>query len=503
MYSNHSGCCLFYCLSDLPVGVADECHQDPNCPYKVHLDRDACWGYESACPPGEAYSQPSCPGDARGWVNTKKEQRETFYKQADFGYVKKRRSELAVYCQPEQEVDSSLECSDHLRFCRGKNLWLDLRHLTKRSDPVLYHTDVLMKGQIGGHCRVDEELLKKNTDMISFLQSWGPEMRHFQRIDKPVARQSEQCDIWVEKPAYVMKLDAIGNMYHHFCDFFNLYASLHVNNSDERAFFNDTQVLVWTTYQYRTNFAPAFTAFTENPIWNLKDVSGKRVCFREVMFPLLPRMIFGLYYNTPLIWGCEESGLFHAFSRHMLHRLGVFGREGIVDDRIHITILSRQTKYRQILNEGELTQALQKNENYVVHRAVYSHQVDLQYQLRQDQWTDIFVGMHGSGLTHLLFLPDWAVVFEIYNCGDPNCYQDLARLRGIKYMTWEDSSKFTPQDEGYHPQLKGAHEKFTNYTFDVAEFQRLIEKAVKYVKGHQGWQNLQAKTQSTPGHQEL
>lgn len=34
-----------------------------------------------------------------------------------------------------------------------------------------------------------------------------------------------------------------------------------------------------------------------------------------------------------------------------------------------------------------------------------------------------------------------------YNCGDANCYQDLARLRGIKYMTWEDLTKLKPEDE--------------------------------------------------------
>lgn len=28
--------------------------------------------------------------------------------------------------------------------------------------------------------------------------------------------------------------------------------------------------------------------------------------------------------------------------------------------------------------------------------------------------SDIFIGMHGSGLTHLLFLPDWAAAFEMY-----------------------------------------------------------------------------------------
>ena len=27
--------------------------------------------------------------------------------------------------------------------------------------------------------------------------------------------------------------------------------------------------------------------------------------------------------------------------------------------------------------------------------------------------SDLFIGMHGAGLTHSLFLPDWAAVFEL------------------------------------------------------------------------------------------
>lgn len=34
-------------------------------------------------------------------------------------------------------------------------------------------------------------------------------------------------------------------------------------------------------------------------------------------------------------------------------------------------------------------------------------------QLRITHNSDIFIGMHGAGLTHLLFLPDWAVIFEL------------------------------------------------------------------------------------------
>jgi protein O-GlcNAc transferase len=92
--------------------------------------------------------------------------------------------------------------------------------------------------------------------------------------------------------------------------------------------------------------------------------------------------------------------------------------------------------------------------------------------------------MHGAGLTHLLFLPDWATIFEIHNCEDKDCYLDLARLRGVKYFTWENEGKAYPQDEGKHPTLGTPHKKFTNYAFDKYEFAHIVRKMVKYVKEH-------------------
>jgi hypothetical protein len=32
---------------------------------------------------------------------------------------------------------------------------------------------------------------------------------------------------------------------------------------------------------------------------------------------------------------------------------------------------------------------------------------------QQSHNLDIFIGMHGAGLTHMLFMPDWAAVFEV------------------------------------------------------------------------------------------
>lgn len=67
--------------------IGKACKQDPKCLYADHVDRNASWGYERVeRDPSRLYHvKPTCPGDHRGWVKTKKAQYETFYTQADFG----------------------------------------------------------------------------------------------------------------------------------------------------------------------------------------------------------------------------------------------------------------------------------------------------------------------------------------------------------------------------------------------------------------------------------
>lgn len=65
--------------------LAEECELDDNCPFKKYLNTKKCWGYENYCSMENSYSVPSCPGDHKGWVSTKKAQFDTFFAQADFG----------------------------------------------------------------------------------------------------------------------------------------------------------------------------------------------------------------------------------------------------------------------------------------------------------------------------------------------------------------------------------------------------------------------------------
>lgn len=157
---------------------------------------------------------------------------------------------------------------------------------------------------------------------------------------------------------------------------------------------------------------------------------------------------------------------------------------------MRITFLSRKTKFRNVLNEEELIAAIREMRGVEVRRVAFTKELTFKQQLEITRNTDVFIGMHGAGLTHLLFLPDWATVFELYNCGDAGCYKDLARLRGVSYLTWQNSTKVFPQDEGTHPDGNGAHAKFTNYKFEVREFVRLVRKAVKRVRDNDKYQRF-------------
>ncbi|XP_023241588.1 EGF domain-specific O-linked N-acetylglucosamine transferase-like [Centruroides sculpturatus] len=330
------------------LNLASLCEKNRNCPYKKYLNKKNCWGYEKNCSLSYRYSDPICDGEAKGWVTSKKDQIHTFYTQGDFGYIKERRNELITLCLPEHPDDSLLECSKYTRFCRARNIIFHFKSLEKLPEPIRYRDDVVQKGEVGGHCKLNKMQLKKEGEHKSPLQSWFAELEHFTELPyRPI--QDKKCDTVFTKPTFIMKLDAPVNMYHHFCDFLNLYASLHLNNS----FTTDVFILIWDTIPYRSNFEITWKAFTKHPLLNLEQFKGKRVCFKDVVFPLLPRMIFGMYYNMPLIPGCYKSGLFHAFSKHVLHKLNI-KQDEYSGKKIIITLLSRATTFRQILNENEL-----------------------------------------------------------------------------------------------------------------------------------------------------
>ncbi len=364
--------------------------------------------------------------------------------------------------------------------------------------------DVLKPGEIGGLCdqKFDSNRLGLNLDHMSPLQSWAPEMRFFDgNVSTP-----EACDVIVDHRTLVVKLDATVNIYHHFCDFLNMYISLHLTRDADFFDPDKINILVWDNEQYRSSIARVFDAFTTNPILNLKSFGPNRVCFQgDVIFSVPPRTFFGLFYNTPLVdepastsvCRPKGSGLFKAFHEFLVARLLLPPRlpsSSVVAPLIRVTLISRRTRHRRVLNEESLVSALEATGRYQVTLAVFTHSSpDFDQQMATVHHTDVLVGVHGAGLTHMLFLPSWGVVFELYDCGDPGCYRDLARLRGVHYLSWTNESLVFPDKDDEKGGEKGANAKFRNYSLDPDEFVRKVDEAAELVLSHPDFVKLYAK----------
>jgi protein O-GlcNAc transferase len=272
-------------------------------------------------------------------------------------------------------------------------------------------------------------------------------------------------------------------MYHHFCDFINLYITQHMIKS----FTQNVNIVIWDTSDsdHWSYFSDTWKVFSNREPIHIREFDGKRVCFRDAIFSMLARVLYGHYYNMPVVPGCYGTALYQSFSQHVLHRLKI-KQNGPLKDKLRVTMLARGTKFRNIVNQEEIVEAMKLQLSKYIEFNLVEYSIEMPFieQLHHTHDSDIFMSMHGAGLTHLLFLPNWAAVFEIYDCDDKQCYYDLSRLRGVKHFTWEDESKVFAQDEGLHPQLGTPHKKFTNYSFDVDEFVRIVKKMIKYVKKH-------------------
>jgi EGF domain-specific O-GlcNAc transferase len=244
------------------------------------------------------------------------------------------------------------------------------------------------------------------------LQSWYNELRNYQGLD-----ESPKCDITFDKPVIFMKLDATVNMYHHFCDFVNLWLTQHVWSN----FNEDVHILDWDVsyLPHGGFFEKTFEAFTNNlPNLRPKDFEGKVVCFKEAVFAIPPRVRLSLYYNMFLESGCHGSSVFRTFRDVVLRRLGVPQRplgQGTPERPFRVVFSSRKGT-RKVVNEKELLAVAKKIPEISVKRVDYG-EIPFDKQLEHSANADIFIGMHGAGLTHGLFLPYPSVRF----CLCPPC----------------------------------------------------------------------------------
>ncbi|KAJ3603025.1 hypothetical protein NHX12_030769 [Muraenolepis orangiensis] len=193
--------------------VSRLCRDDPLCPFKVRylkkaVDPTACWGYEKNCTPEKSFNYPVCSKADVRWAQTVDEARDLFWKQADFGYVRERLSEML--CWASRPGDSSLRCSSHSRFCPATNLYMDLRR--PRRGHERYSQDFIHPGEMGGTLPAERSVSdgrgrpRESSAVLVECPEYAEPQTYTELSLQPM--EDGLCDLVLEKPTVFVKLDA-------------------------------------------------------------------------------------------------------------------------------------------------------------------------------------------------------------------------------------------------------------------------------------------------------
>lgn len=153
------------------------------------------------------------------------------------------------------------------------------------------------------------------------------------------------------------------------------------------------------------------------------------------------------------------------FRSFVLSRFGLESKSTLNCTSLKITIILRRNSVyhprnvngntgRKIFNEAELVDGLMKEFPGACVKAVVMETLPMKLQLDAIRQTDLLIGMHGAGMSHVVFLPKHAAILELFpmgfKIGRPwyKCFHSIANWRNMNYDTWEnfDRSMEMPSD---------------------------------------------------------
>lgn len=153
------------------------------------------------------------------------------------------------------------------------------------------------------------------------------------------------------------------------------------------------------------------------------------------------------------------------FRSFVLSRFNLFDGASLNCLKLKITIIIRRNAVyhprniqgnvgRKIFNEAELVNDLMTTFPDAVVTPVLMESLPMRSQLSIISQSDVLIGMHGAGMTHVTFLPKHAAILEMFSKDFKNgrpwfrCYQSISRWRNMKYDSWEnfDASLEMPAD---------------------------------------------------------
>lgn len=153
-----------------------------------------------------------------------------------------------------------------------------------------------------------------------------------------------------------------------------------------------------------------------------------------------------------------------------------------------VTLIKRRgarVNTRVMLNQKQLLRQLRERYTGLLDVRVLDFEgMSFRAQIEAVRQSHILAGMHGAGLTHVLWLARQqyrVALVEIYNTKDEFCYKDLAALAGVRYFTWvADEAALNPEGG---ISVSPTNAKHVNYSPDPVAFLTLMSRAIDYVRG--------------------
>ena len=98
---------------------------------------------------------------------------------------------------------------------------------------------------------------------------------------------------------------------------------------------------------------------------------------------------------------------------------------------------------RKIANEDELIRSIAaRHQGNCTVRGVQLDLLSFTDQLRVIGQADVLIGMHGAGLSHVLFMPNHGALIELEpkNAKENTHFADMALWRGLLYRRWRNGN---------------------------------------------------------------
>jgi hypothetical protein len=310
-----------------------------------------------------------------------------------------------------------------MAICQSNNVIMDFSRI--KHDGKEYK---LQDASFQGHCVANYSLLKTVPSHFKEL------LLNLQTFSQP---PFSKCSKWITEPLYIVKRTFPMNIYHAMTDWFNAWVTMHVMD-----------VTSWNVVLLDDHSAdPAFD-FVWNKVLSAsnymrhKDLAEQgKVCYKQVIFA--ESGVSSLLMQPNLFVNCGRSSLYQDFANHFLDKMDLSSEPK--RKRPRVTVILRKdgngkTVHRQFQNEKEMIDALEQGTNNVDITVVDLVKLSLHDQIKLMRETDVLLGAHGAGLTHVLFLPPKSVLIEF---GPVSAfYKNLALLSGHEYLSFGEGNYF-------------------------------------------------------------